>query len=603
MSLLVWLPLISDTKNRGIANPTITTTGTIAYNAGKIGNALTFSNSALTLNPAPLNTDTKEFSFAFWFKTTNTGSTQCLYNGRTAVGSAIAIFLIGNKWRFDDGNQKTFNFGATANTWEHIVITRDETNTKLYINGVLKQTIASAAFTCATTTASLGMSSTSGATPSANAIIGQVNDYRIYNHVLSLKEIKELSKGLTIHLPMSWGALPNMIKNSYTWMNNNLGTNNAGSATKSIITDNYAPCKTVMKAVFNNTGTSAIGNAGFYYPIGTQGLATTDLTSGETYTYSFWAKADSTNTGNVSLSAQAIVESQTLVSSTGFGNLTSDWRKHTVTFKWTSTGKLTACFYMTIPASSTITIYLCGIKLEKSSVATPYIPHTAESAYTSKGYANFYKDECSGYSRGVTTGGTAVIGENSPRGTGTYCTSGCYLQATSGFPLSSTMSPFTITMWFKPDIGKTFTSWSDVFRFWINTEAGNNTHFRLETQNTSGNNYSLYYNNSGQSSYGGGALTTITENKWYHIAFCCDGTTIKQYVNAEQKINHTINTGFKPTGPTGYFQVGDSGMYASYADVRVYATCLTADDIKELYQIPVSIDKTGKMYCNELVEV
>ena len=245
---------------------------------------------------------------------------------------------------------------------------------------------------------------------------------------------------------------------------------------------------------------------------------------------------------------------------------------------------------------------VANMKLEKGEIATPYIPHSSDTIYATEGFANKYYQDCSGYNRTITKGGTATIADNSPRGTGTYMTSGCYVQATSGFPLSAAMPTWTVAMWFKPDIGKTFTSWSDVFRFWINTEAGNNTHFRLETQNTSGNNYSLYYNNSGQSSYGGGALTTMTENKWYHIAFCCDGTTIKQYVNAEQKINHTINTGFKPTGPTGYFQVGDSGMYASYADVRVYATVLSADNIKELYQIPAQIDKSGNVYCSNFVE-
>ena len=186
MSLLVWLPLIKDTKNQGIASTNITTTGTLAYNAGKLGNALTFNSSALTLKPAPLNTSTKEFSFAFWFKPTSTNSYQCLYNGRTAVGGAIAIFRDpSNLWRFDDGTQRTFNFGTVINEWHHYVFTRDESNVKLYIDGVLKQTMTASSFTCATASASIGMSSVSNATPSANPIIGQLNDYRIYDHCLS----------------------------------------------------------------------------------------------------------------------------------------------------------------------------------------------------------------------------------------------------------------------------------------------------------------------------------------------------------------------------------------------------------------------------------
>jgi hypothetical protein len=604
MSLLVWLPLISNTKNKGLSNPTVTTTGTITYSSGKIGNALTFNNSSIILNPAPITTNVTEHSFSFWYKTSNVSATQCLYNGRSTVGEAIGIFLIGGKFRYDDGAQHTFNYSMVANTWVHVTITRDTSNIKLYINGVLNQNMSSSTFTCNSSTASIGLSSTSGATPSGNAIIGQLNDYRIYDHVLSKKEVKEISKGLTIHLPMDWGSgKPNMIKNSYTWMNKATGSNNANSCTitKSVIEDDTAPCFNVLKCSITNSAETAKGSTGIYYAIAAQGLALTDLIEGETYTYSFWAKSDSGIASG--LRYDAIIESQTHVSSNGFGTLDSNWRKHTVTFKWTKTTKLTACFYVTVPANSTVDFQLCGIKLEKGDTATPYIPHVNETAYTSRGYANNYKDECSGYNRGITNGGTAVIGEESPRGTGTYCTSGCYLQATSGFPLSSAMPSWTIALWFKPDIGKTFTSWSDVFRFWMNTETGNNTHFRLETQNKSGNNYSLYYNNSGQSSYGGGALTTLTENKWYHLAFCCDSTKIYQYVNSELKITHTINTGYKPTGPTGYFQIGDGGMYASYADVRVYATCLSADDIKELYQVSAQIDKSGNFYCGQLVEV
>ena len=202
MSLLTWLPLISDIKNKGLKNANVSSTGTLAYNDGKIGKALTFSNTGITLNPAPITTNVTEHSFAFWYKTTNASATQCLYNGRTAVGSAIAVFLIGGKFRYDDGAQHTFNYSMTANTWTHVVITRDASNVKLYINGTLNQTMSASNFTCTTSTASIGMSSTSGTTPSGNAIIGQLNDYRIYDHVLSVKEIKELSKGLCMHIPV-----------------------------------------------------------------------------------------------------------------------------------------------------------------------------------------------------------------------------------------------------------------------------------------------------------------------------------------------------------------------------------------------------------------
>lgn len=161
----------------------------------------------------------------------------------------------------------------------------------------------------------------------------------------------------------------NYIVNSEKWMNST-GSNNANSCTitKTIVTDSTAVAPNgVLKFVAVNSATSAKGNTGPYFVYATQ-TGTLKLTQGETYTYSFWAKGDT----NLTLSPQAVCESQTLVSSSGFTALTSSWRKHTVTFKYTRTDKLTACFYVTIPASSTSTFYLTGLKLEKGSTASDY---------------------------------------------------------------------------------------------------------------------------------------------------------------------------------------------------------------------------------------
>lgn len=601
MSLIIWLPLIKDIKNQGILNPNITTTGTIAYNAGKLGNALTFSNSAITLSPAPITKDTQEFSFAFWFNTTNVSATQCLYNGRTTTGGPVSVFLISGCWRLDDGTQHQFNSTSlTANTWNHIVITRDSSNIKLYQNGVLKQTMTATAFTTAGTSASIGMSSNSN-TPSGNAIVGQVNDYRIYDHVLSVKEIKELSKGLMTHLKLDWGANPNMVKNSYTWMNKNLGSNNVMSPTKSVITDDTAPCKNVFKAVFNNTDTNAKSNAGMYYGIGAQGLATTDLVEGETYTYSFWAKADEGNTGNVSFAAAAICESQTKISDSGFGNLDTNWRLHTVTFNWTKTTKLTACFYMTIPASSTITIYLCGLKLEKGNKATPYIPHVEETVYTNCNYSNMYWQEVSGYNRTITKSGTFDIAKDCPKGTGTDFNKAKIVVA-DGFPVG-TQTPFTIVYWHKAPTN-TYGTWTDS----VGLDVGNSsstaasTQFRRESTNTTGSNYA-WYGNGVVNNGGGDCSYAPTMDTWYHYAYTFNGTTFTSYINGVLHKTATLGDSYVGFKTYPRFYVGDTGtFYQQAADVRVYATCLSAEDIKELYQVAAQIDNTGKVYCNQIIE-
>ena len=605
MSLLVWLPLIKNTNNQGVGNFQITATNASTYSAGKIGNALNFSNTYLTLNPAPLNASTKEFSFAFWYKPNGANSDQAIYVGRNAnVAPTFSLWnQASNTFIIDDGARHTFNYKAVADTWQHLVFTRDESNIKLYVNGELFQTVTSTSFTkCGATTATIGRKPEDGSC----YVTGQINDYRIYDHVLSVREIKELSKGLMTHLPLSWGANPNMIKNSYTWMNNAMGTTNGTSSTmvvtKSMITDDYAPCKNVLKVIGTNSGTAATGAyVGPFFGIGVQGLTTNDLVSGETYTYSFWAKLDSSSTGNISFGVSVICESQTHVSNKGFGNLTPEWRLHTVTFKWTSTAKLTACFYTSYAANSTATYYLCGIKLEKGAKATPYIPNVEEVAYTNYGYASKYYQDCSGYNRNVTTSGTLTIGTGSPRGTGTDFNKARII-VSDGFPVG-TQTPFTIAYWHKAKTG-TYTAWCDSIGFEVGNSSSTaaSTQLRREVTSTTGNNY-VWYGNGVVTNSSGMLSYTQTLDTWYHVVYTFDGTTFKQYINGSQQGTFTLGsdyTGFK-TYPK--FYVGDTGnLFEQCADVRVYATALSADDIKELYQIPAQIDKSGNMYCNNFVE-
>lgn len=605
MSLITWLPLISDTKNRGLSNPTLTTTGTITFNNGKLGKALTFNNTAITLKPAPLNTSTKEFSFAFWFKPSNTTGAMCIYNGRTEVGAAISIFrMTTNTFRFDDGVQHVFSYQTVANEWHHFVFTRDESNIKLYVDGVLNQTVTSSSFTCATASASIGLSSVSNATPNANPIIGQVNDYRIYDHVLSVKEIKELSKGLMTHLKLDWGANPNMIKNSYTWMNKNLGSPNAPSTTRiytrSMIETEKAPCHWVYKCQIENAGTSSQGGCGCFYGVGAQGLALTDLVEGDTYTYSFWAKSDSGLSSG--LDSAAIVETQTRVSYSGFGALDSNWRKHVVTFKWTKTTKLTACFYVTVPASSTIDFQVCGIKLEKGDKATPYVPHVSETAFTEHGYATLYKDDASGYNHTTTVTGTNLSpATDSPRGTGTNINKSGKITVVDVLPNGEVFPVFTINAWVRYTVGATQSLWQDLLGIAAKNSADSSSLLRLEFSNTTSGNIAWY----GPMANSGGLLGTNIGNtgEWCMISLVSDGTKFIGYKNAAQYGTYTPSTNdYKGWKTAGAIYIGDSNVYYDVADVRVYSTVLSVDDIKELYQIPAQIDKTGKMYCGSLIE-
>ena len=618
MSLLVWLPLTNNFENKGLSNVTVTNTNvTIDHTDANLGGCGYFNGSARIQISLPSELTTlKNTTISAWIKCSGTTVLGGIsHNGSAGQNSIGCCTLYNTGWQFNKSSSWVYVGSYTSNTnWKHVAVTIGEDTITTYMNGTVTATSSLSSQTLFSDLGTGNFIEIGSDFPGGDEYLtGRICDFRVYNHCLSKREIKELSKGLMTHLPLSWGANPNMIKNSYTFMNKNAGSSNQWTnsgltySSSTVIEDNTAPCKWVMKRVIANSKETNVGGAGCFYGIGTKGLATTDLTENEYYTYSFWAKSDSGVPSG--LGAGSVVESQTMISNTGFGALTSDWRLHTVTFKFTKTDRLTNCFYVTVPASSTIDFQVCGIKLEKGQIATAYIPHVEETAYTSKGYANLYYNECSGYKRTTTistgSGGSVSIGTNSPRNTGTnFAFHQIYLE--NGFPIGTTPN-FTIAFWQK-GIAQTQTRYADVV--WLGVGASSSTtataRLRLETISTDGTSSGyVWYGNGVVTTSGGMCSLTANAGTWRHIVLTFDGTIFRQYVNGTQYNTSTLGSDYTGFKTYGTFAVGDTSanIQVELADVRVYGTCLSADDIKTLYNIPAEIDKTGKIFCGSLVEV
>ena len=97
-------------------------------------------------------------------------------------------------------------------------------------------------------------------------------------------------------------------------------------------------------------------------------------------------------------------------------------------------------------------------------------------------------------------------------------------------------------------------------------------------------------------------------NKWYLYTLSWDLTThtAKMYVNGELKATRTnskIDTTYASKHNMHF--IGNK-LYSesdySLSDFRLYSTCLSVEDIKSLYNISVSIDKTGVLFCGEISE-
>lgn len=160
----------------------------------KYNTSFSIAGGYIGYNNSPLTLLSTNHTFAFWAKVTTPANTQCIWNCRTSVGGPISVFIISSNFRYDDGASHTLSYTIPTNKWEHYVITRNSSNIKLYVNGVLKVTTTSTAFTSIGTKGTIGASSTNTATGSGNNFAGALSDFRIYATALSDADVLDLYK-------------------------------------------------------------------------------------------------------------------------------------------------------------------------------------------------------------------------------------------------------------------------------------------------------------------------------------------------------------------------------------------------------------------------
>ena len=117
--------------------------------------------------------------------------------------------------------------------------------------------------------------------------------------------------------------------------------------------------------------------------------------------------------------------------------------------------------------------------------------------------------------------------------------------------------------------------------------------------------YPLLYLNSGANDYYNYGNMALPANEWSHIAFVFKNSigTKLIYINGE---NHTnMNGPNKTSTPVGIPDtvIIGSSYEGGLCDYREYATALTPEQIKELYNTSMSIDDKGNIYVRELVEL
>lgn len=117
-----------------------------------------------------------------------------------------------------------------------------------------------------------------------------------------------------------------------------------------------------------------------------------------------------------------------------------------------------------------------------------------------------------------------------------------------------------------------------------------------------GRNDGAYYTNS---------ANRLSLNVWYHVSAVISLTQSKLYINGVLVNTFTNSLNNDIQYPTNTNQVSSGLCYPSmsYAtnmnvdDLRIYATALTAEQVKELYEVRASLDDKGNLFVGSLTSV
>ena len=205
MSLKVWLPLNGSIINKGVSMFQPPSENITYANIGKIG-ASSWSGGTITA-PADVSSqifNNEQMSIAFWIYPHSNGHGQIFGSSTPARYFAIFQYRNGQGGEADATSLHLSWDGATSRfssveegvmpkgQWTHVCVTYDKQDKiRIYINGVEIKSYNSP---------KLNIPSFEYDIPLLyNSSLRYINDLRIYNHCLTKKEVKEISRALVLH--------------------------------------------------------------------------------------------------------------------------------------------------------------------------------------------------------------------------------------------------------------------------------------------------------------------------------------------------------------------------------------------------------------------
>lgn len=595
MALIAWYPLNGDTKDYSGNNLHLTNNEATVDVNGKIGSCyLTNQPNKQYLNvTSSIITDAlsngNDFTVCFWQKVDscqyavmniscgNTSATDRMLHIGMRSANVVTMGFYG-----DDLNG-TFSF--SPDKWYHITAVYEKGYQKIYVNGKLINSKKSTNYLIVNGRFNIGSYSNTTTT-------AFYNDVRIYNEALSAKQIKEIAQAKICHYTFNEELYENTTnlyddKNKLSIVNAVIEWENT-HAFKCEIQENT----TYSGAVFNSN------------------LTLKPLT---TYTLSYKLKKIK---GSLTQIRGHVEESYFDLLFTKLNKKENYYHYHNgielndsfdthyieVTFRTkedvTSMNKI----YIQPNAKKNeyVKVRVWDVQVEEKDHATPF---------TTSSRSQVLKD-ISGYGYDMNTYNqyspvwNKDDSSNRIKNYSTLTKKDSYSNLNFKYKYPDA---FTFSCWVRttdneafclvgfPSENNTFVSLA------INNNGRISLHSYLSTPNTNGDKWYA------------GSTTAINDGEWHFVAVTYDGTTVKSYIDGKYEASSTITFDFKrqaiydlainmrsPDSDWGGYET--RRYEGDISDVRVYATALSAEDIKLLYQPETSIDKANVIRCSEINE-
>ncbi|NSK75178.1 LamG domain-containing protein [Blautia massiliensis (ex Durand et al. 2017)] len=602
MGLQVWMPMIGNINNQGLSNLSNLSGKYVQGTCSTFGKCLNVPNSSLISFTADGLVNAKKFSVCFW--TLADKSTKTDWNQMLKLGDKKTDGSYGSNFRFEscttypracsfhnnDKNAITAGsriLGSSNSTWYHVCVTYDGTELKSYTNGNLIGTdVGNGGYL--TGYVQIG---------SAN-YFGLMNDLRIYDEVISQKQIRSIYNLQIIHYPLN-NIYEVGITNKYF-----------GDAAEGALNydGNYI------------TRTKLSNERGYKYKLSYTGTGKDmwksleigshfSFTAGRTHYYSCKVRCHSKSHTQLFLRA-ARCDNDWVTNMVDTLNADGQWHEYTVSqtinANFDRSGTTVTCnpwveFY-TNDMSTNGMSYTFDVDIKDIQVT-----EGQKYSFIANEMVTSSVLDISGYSNNASVDVGIGIGVQSPRYDACYYFSAkSYLKFPNPIYAKKTIWGLTINMWVRLDSG--CGGYATILSG-LNNPPSN---FPWICVNTEGSGlWSYIWSNAPQ--YGRGMSNELLSlNTWYMITYVFNSGSVYWYLNGTRKGDITKYTTLNYiNADMEYLALGNSYSGTQWntnfcgwiSDFRMFTTVLSADDVKALYQNSASITSTGQvMLAGEVVE-